>query len=97
MTEAFQHRFPDLPKWRVSTRPFTMTCRRVARLLPIPRRYEAQGVRRYGFHGLSYAFLLGELARLAGTEAAQGRVILAHLGDGASLAAVRDGKPVDTT
>jgi acetate kinase len=70
---------------------------RVARLLPIPRRYEAQGVRRYGFHGLSYAFLMGELARLAGTEAAQGRVILAHLGNGASLAAVRDGKSVDTS
>ena len=69
----------------------------MARLLPIPRRYEAQGVRRYGFHGLSYAFLMGELARLAGTEAAQGRVILAHLGNGASLAAVRDGKPVDTS
>ncbi len=58
-------------------------------MLPIPRRYEAQGVRRYGFHGLSYEFLMGELARLAGTEAAQGRVILAHLGNGASLAAVR--------
>jgi acetate kinase len=70
---------------------------RVARLLPIPRRYEAQGVRRYGFHGLSYAFLMGELARLAGSEAAQGRVILAHLGNGASLAAVHHGKPVDTS
>jgi hypothetical protein len=54
-------------------------------------------VRRYGFHGLSYAFLVGELARLAGTEAAQGRSILAHLGNGASLAAVRDGEPVDTS
>jgi acetate kinase len=70
---------------------------RVARLLPIPRRYEAQGVRRYGFHGLSYAFLMGELARLAGEKAAQGRVILAHLGNGASLAAVRDGHSVDTS
>jgi acetate kinase len=54
-------------------------------------------VRRYGFHGLSYAFLMGELARLAGAEAAQGRVILAHLGNGASLAAVSDSKPVDTS
>jgi len=54
-------------------------------------------VRRYGFHGLSYEFLIGELARQAGAEAAQGRVILAHLGNGASLAAVRDGKPVDTS
>jgi acetate kinase len=70
---------------------------RVARLLPIPRRYEAQGLRRYGFHGLSYAFLMGELARLAGSEATQGRVILAHLGNGASLAAVRYGKSVDTS
>ena len=66
---------------------------RVARILPIPRRYEAQGVRRYGFHGLSYAFLMGELARLAGSEVTQGRVILAHLGNGA----VRDGKPRDTS
>jgi acetate kinase len=70
---------------------------RVAQLLPIPRRYEALGVRRYGFHGLSYAFLMEELARQAGAEAAQGRVILAHLGNGASLAAVREGKPVDTS
>ena len=70
---------------------------RVAKMLPIPRRYEAQGVRRYGFHGLSYAFLMGELSRLAGAETAQRRVILAHLGNGASLAAVRDGKSVDTS
>jgi acetate kinase len=70
---------------------------RVARLLPIPRRYETQGVRRYGFHGLSYEFLMGELTRLAGPETARGRVILAHLGNGASLAAVRDGKSIDTS
>ncbi|MDQ2950328.1 MAG: acetate/propionate family kinase, partial [Acidobacteriota bacterium] len=66
-------------------------------LLPIPRRYEAQGVRRYGFHGLSYAYLIEELARVAGPETARGRVILAHLGSGASLAAVRDGKSLDTS
>ena len=41
---------------------------RVARLLPIPRRYEAKGIRRYGFHGLSYAYLMEELARVAGTK-----------------------------
>jgi acetate kinase len=70
---------------------------RVARLLPIPRRYEAAGVRRYGFHGLSYAFLMDELARVAGPAAARGRVILAHLGAGASMAAVQDGKCIDTT
>ena len=97
LTEAFHRRFPDLPQVACFDTAFHHDLPRVARLLPIPRRYEAQGVRRYGFHGLSYAFLMGELARLAGTEAAQGRVILAHLGNGASLAAVRDGKPVDTS
>ncbi|MGA8656196.1 MAG: hypothetical protein WB586_08600 [Chthoniobacterales bacterium] len=97
LTEAFHRRFPDLPQVACFDTAFHHDLPRVAQLLPIPRRYEAQGVRRYGFHGLSYAFLMGELARLAGAEAAQGRVILAHLGNGASLAAVREGKPVDTS
>jgi acetate kinase len=97
LTEAFHRRFPDLPQVACFDTGFHHDLPRVAQLLPIPRRYEAQGVRRYGFHGLSYAFLIGELARLAGTEAALGRVILAHLGNGASLAAVRDGKSVDTS
>jgi acetate kinase len=97
LTEAFHHRFPDLPQVACFDTAFHHDLPRVARLLPIPRRYEAQGVRRYGFHGLSYAFLMGELARLAGLEAGQGRVILAHLGNGSSLAAVHDGKPVDTS
>ena len=97
LTEAFHRRFPGLPQVACFDTAFHHDLPRVARLLPIPRRYEAQGVRRYGFHGLSYAFLMAELARLAGTEAAKGRVILAHLGNGASLAAVRDGKAVDTS
>ncbi len=97
LTEVFHHRFPDLPQVACFDTAFHHDLPRVAQLLPIPRRYEAQGVRRYGFHGLSYAFLMGELTRLAGAEAARGRVILAHLGNGASLAAVRDGKSVDTS
>jgi acetate kinase len=97
LTEAFHRRFPDLPQVACFDTAFHHDLPRVAQLLPIPRRYEAQGVRRYGFHGLSYAFLMEELARLAGAEAARGRVILAHLGNGASLAAVQDGKPVDTS
>ena len=97
LTEAFHRRFPDLPQVACFDTAFHHDLPRVARMLPIPRRYEAQGVRRYGFHGLSYEFLIGELARLAGAEAAQGRVILAHLGNGASLAAVRDGKSMDTS
>ena len=97
LTEAFHQRFPDLPQVACFDTAFHHDLPQVARLLPIPRRYEAQGVRRYGFHGLSYAFLVKELARLAGPEAAQGRVILAHLGNGASLAAVRGGKSIDTS
>jgi acetate kinase len=97
LTEAFHQRFPDLPQVACFDTAFHHDLPRVARLLPIPRRYEAKGVRRYGFHGLSYSYLMGELARLAGLEAAQGRVILAHLGNGASLAAVHNGKPVDTS
>jgi acetate kinase len=97
LTEEFHLRFPDLPQVACFDTAFHHDLPRVAQLLPIPRRYEAQGVRRYGFHGLSYAFLMGELARLAGTEVAQGRVILAHLGNGASLAAVYRGKPMDTS
>jgi acetate kinase len=97
LIEAFQRRFPDLPQVACFDTAFHHDLPRVAQLLPIPRRYEAQGVRRYGFHGLSYEFLMTELARLAGTEQLSGRVILAHLGNGASLAAVRDGKPVDTS
>ena len=97
LTEAFHRRFPGLPQVACFDTAFHHDLPRVARLLPIPRRYEALGVRKYGFHGLSYEFLMGELARLAGTEAAHGRVVLAHLGNGASLAAVDDGKPVDTS
>ncbi len=97
LTEAFHRRFPDLAQVACFDTAFHHDLPQVARLLPIPRRYEARGVRRYGFHGLSYAFLMEELARLAGSETAQGRVILAHLGNGASLAAVRHGKSVDTS
>jgi len=97
LTEAFHHRFPELPQVACFDTAFHHDLPQVARLLPIPRRYEAQGVRRYGFHGLSYAFLMGELARLDGAEAEQGRVVLAHLGNGASMAAVRNGKSIDTS
>jgi acetate kinase len=97
LTEAFHRRFPELPQVACFDTAFHHDMPRVAQLLPIPRRYEAQGVRRYGFHGLSYAFLMEELARLGDPAATNGRVILGHLGNGASLAAVRDGKSVDTS
>jgi acetate kinase len=97
LTEAFHRRFPDLPQVACFDTAFHHDLPRVAQLLPIPRRYEAQGVRRYGFHGLSYAFLRDELVRLGDPAATTGRVVLSHLGNGASLAAVRDGKSSDTS
>ncbi len=96
LIEAFQKRHPRLPQVACFDTAFHRTMPRVAKLLPIPRRYSAKGVERYGFHGLSYAYLMEELARLD-PAAAKGRVILAHLGNGASLAAVRHGQSIDTS
>jgi acetate kinase len=97
LTNAFHRRFPKLPQIACFDTAFHHDIPRVARLLPIPRRYEARGVRRYGFHGLSCAYLMEELARVAGAKAAQGRVVLAHLGNGASITAVHRGKSMDTS
>jgi acetate kinase len=97
LIEAFRQRHPRLPQVACFDTAFHRTMPRVAKLLPIPRRYDAKGVQRYGFHGLSYAYLMEELARLGDPAATAGRVILAHLGNGASLAAVRDGKSIDTS
>jgi acetate kinase len=68
---------------------------RASRLLAIPRKYEAKGVWRYGFHGLSYAYLTRALAREPGGLPA--RLVIAHLGNGASVTAIRQGRSVDTT
>lgn len=97
LIETFHLRFPDLLQVACFDTAFHHDLPRVAKMLPIPRRYEALGVRRYGFHGISYEFLMGELTRLAGSKTSQGRIILAHLGSGASLAAVLNGKSIDTT
>jgi acetate kinase len=97
LTEAFHRHFPKLPQFACFDTAFHHDMPRIAQLLPIPRRYEAKGVRRYGFHGLSCEFLVEELARVAGAEAANGRVILAHLGNGASVTAVHGGKSIDTS
>jgi len=97
LAEALAQRYPDLPQVACFDTAFHHDMPRVAQLLALPRRYQAQGLRRYGFHGLSYAYLMQELEREAGKPAAQGRVVLAHLGNGASLAAVRAGKSIDTS
>ena len=97
LIEVFRQRHPKLPQVACFDTAFHRTMPRVAKLLPIPRCYDAKGVQRYGFHGLSYAYLMEELARLGDPAATTGRVILAHLGNGASMAAVRDGKSIDTS
>jgi acetate kinase len=97
MIDALHLRFPQVPQVACFDTAFHHAMPRVARIVPIPRRFEAHGVRRYGFHGLSCAFLVEELERLAGKPAALGRVILAHLGAGASITAVRDGRSIDTS
>ena len=97
LIETFRQRHRKLPQVACFDTAFHRTMPRVAKLLPIPRRYYAKGVQRYGFHGLSYAYLMEELARLGDPAANTGRVILAHLGNGASMAAVRGGKSIDTS
>jgi acetate kinase len=97
LIELFRQRHSKLSQVACFDTAFHQIMPRVAKLLPIPRRFDAKGIQRYGFHGLSYAYLMEELARLGDPAATKGRVILAHLGNGASLAAVRDGKSIDTS
>ena len=97
LIEVFRRRHPKLPQVACFDTAFHRAMPRVAKLLPIPRRFDAKGIQRYGFHGLSYAYLMEELVRLGDPAAKAGRVILAHLGNGASLAAVRDGQSIDTS
>jgi acetate kinase len=96
MIEEFKRRQPKLPQVACFDTAFHRTMPAVARLMPIPRRYALMGVERYGFHGISCAYLMEELGRLD-SAGAKGRVILAHLGNGASLTAVHGGRSVDTS
>ena len=97
LMEVMAAKFPQTAQVACFDTAFHCQMPRVAKMLAIPRRYEAMGVQRYGFHGLSYAGLMEEVERVAGTEAAKGRVILAHLGQGSSMAAVRGGQGIDTS
>jgi acetate kinase len=97
LIEAFKKCYPAAKQVACFDTSFHTTMPSVAKLLPIPRRFLKKGIRRYGFHGLSYAYLMEELGRQAGIETTQGRIVLAHLGSGASLAAVKNGKSIDTS
>ena len=97
LIRAFATRVPSIPQFACFDTGFHVTMPRVARLLAIPRRFDNQGIQRYGFHGLSYAYLIEELVRLGDSAALSGQVILAHLGNGASLCAVQHGKSIETS
>jgi acetate kinase len=97
MISIFRKRYPEMVQIACFDTSFHTTMPSVAKLLAIPRRFRAMGIKRYGFHGLSYAYLMEQLDLDEWNETNRGRVILAHLGNGASLAAVKNGKSIDTS
>ena len=96
LVEAFQNQFPSVPQVACFDTSFHSSMPTVAKLLPIPRKYYNKGILRYGFHGLSYAYLLQELQRIDPPKAS-GKIIMSHLGNGASITAVKEGKSIDTS
>lgn len=96
LMDVFLRLFPACAHVACFDTAFHRDMPRTSQLLPIPRRFLEAGVRRFGFHGLSYEYLMDKLKSLD-PQAAAGRIILAHLGSGASMAAVRNGRSMDTT
>ncbi|HXU37636.1 MAG TPA: acetate/propionate family kinase [Blastocatellia bacterium] len=94
--EAVFERMPDVPQVACFDTSFHRTHLAVADLIPLPADIRKRGVQRYGFHGLSYEYIASVLSEVA-PEIANGRVIVAHLGSGASLCALKDRTSVDTT
>jgi acetate kinase len=94
--EAVFERLPDVPQVACFDTAFHRGQPAVAELVPLPRDLCQSGLQRYGFHGLSYEYIASVLPQVA-PEIAQGRVIVAHLGSGASLCALKNGKSVDST
>ena len=94
--EMVSEQFPDVPQVACFDTGFHRSQSRVAKLIPLPREICGSEVQRYGFHGLSYEYVASVLPRVA-PEIAGGRVIVAHLGSGASLCALKDGKSVDSS
>ena len=94
---AVRLRRPNLPQVASFDTAFHEGLPRVARLTALPRRFEKDGLRRYGFHGLSYEYVINDVWRQYGEAEAKQRIIIAHLGNGASMAAVKNGCSVETT
>ena len=96
LIEAVERRYPALAQFACFDTAFPHTMPLVAQQYPLPRRMWSAGIRRYGFHGLSCESILEQL-RASAPSAAQGRVLIAHLGNGASITAVDHGQSVDTS
>ena len=94
--EAVQSARPDLPQVACFDTSFHHDLPRLARMTALPRAYAADGIRRYGFHGLSYEYIMKSL-RKDGVNTEAERIIIAHLGNGASMAAIRGGQPIETS
>jgi acetate kinase len=94
--EAVAERLPDVPQVACFDTSFHRGQPDVAEVIPLPREIRRQGVQRYGFHGLSYEYIASVLPRMA-PEIAHGRVIVAHLGNGASLCALKNGRSLDSS
>ncbi|CAN5433343.1 acetate/propionate family kinase [soil metagenome] len=97
LIEVFRKHYPGIHQVACFDTSFHASMPDIAKLVPIPAKYRDKGVKRYGFHGLSYSYLMEEFERTAGAGKAKGKIIIAHLGSGASLAAVKNGKSIETS
>jgi acetate kinase len=95
--EAVHQLFPDLPQVACFDTAFHRCMPQVAERYALPGSLYQEGLRRFGFHGLSCEYILQELAQEAGAPAASGKLIVAHLGNGASMTAIEAGRSLDTT
>ncbi|MBC7695521.1 MAG: acetate/propionate family kinase [Burkholderiales bacterium] len=97
LIEVFKKHYPKVDQVACFDTAFHNDMPKIAKMLPIPLEYRKKGLKRYGFHGLSYAYIMQTFRNLEGIEKANGKIIIAHLGSGASLAAIKNGKSVDTS
>ncbi|HZS25726.1 MAG TPA: acetate/propionate family kinase [Candidatus Angelobacter sp.] len=92
MIDAVTAHYPDLPQAACFDTAFHCSMPEVAQRFALPEKFWQQGIKRYGFHGLSYEYVVAKLGKELGH-----RAIIAHLGNGASMVALKDGKPIDTS
>ena len=97
MIEILTSHHPEIIQIACFDTSFHTSMPHVAKMLAIPRKYFGIGIQKYGFHGLSYSYIMDEVKRTEGHSASKGKIIIAHLGKGASMVAVKDGKSIDTS